>query len=73
MKIEGCYIYYKYGVSLDNMTGLLLIDTESNSFTNLRNPDNTQLLINNFHSFANRVLHLCINGDIREKVSREIG
>ena len=56
LKIEDSRIYYEYGCSLDNMTGILMIDTEEETWNNEKFPDGE-----------------CIKGEIREKVSREIG
>ena len=39
LKVEGHYVVYSYGCRVDNMTGILLIDTDSANWTNKRLPD----------------------------------
>lgn len=73
IKIDGSFIYYAYGTSTEDMSGILMIDTEKKEFLNLKKPETGTFLTNNFLSFANMVLNNCLNGIIKEKVSREIG
>ena len=73
LKIEDSRIYYEYGCSLDNMTGILMIDTEEETWNNEQFPDGIEVETVMFRGFANKVLGECIKGEIREKVSREIG
>ena len=73
LKIEGSRIYYAYGCRLDNMTGILMIDTEEETWNNEKLPDGIEVETVMFRRFANKVLRECIKGEIREKVSREIG
>ena len=55
------------------MTGILLINTEEHSWINATFPEGIRAEDCHFRSFANKVLSQCNNGEIREKVSREIG
>ena len=73
LKIEGPCISYSYGCRLDNMTGILLIDTDNAIWTNKRLPDGIEVETRMFRSFANKVLGQCMRGEISERVSREIG
>ena len=73
LKAEGSHIYYAYGCRLDNMTGIMLIDIEKEAWINKRFPDGIEVETRMFCSFANKVLGQCMRGEIREKVSREIG
>lgn len=73
LKVEGHYVVYSYGCRVDNMTGILLIDTDSANWTNKRLTDGIEGESYMFYSFANKVLRLCMRGEIPEKVSREIG
>ena len=73
LKVEGAQIYYNYGCRLDNMTGVLLIDTEKGTWTNNRLPQGIEIETIMFRSFANKVLRQCKRGEYREKVSRDIG
>ena len=73
LKVEGSHVYYEYGCSLDNMTGILMIDTEKSCWVNNRFPDGIEFETSRFCLFANKVLGQCMRGEIREKVSREIG
>jgi hypothetical protein len=54
------------------MTGILEIDLEKGTYQIKKYPDEP-FLKNNLMSFANRILHDCLEGDIKEKASREIG
>lgn len=69
LKIDNSHIYYAYGYRLNNMTGILLIDTEEETWTNKQLPDGIEVETRMFSSFANKVLGECMGGDIREKVS----
>ena len=71
--IEDSQIYYAYGCRLNNMTGILIIDTEKEIWINKQLPDGIKVETRMFQSFANKVLGQCIRGEIRQKVSREIG
>ena len=39
LKVEKSRIYYGYGCRLNNMTGVLMIDTDERAWTNTRFPD----------------------------------
>ena len=73
LKVEDQCAVYSYGCRVDNMTGILLIDTDSAKWTNKRLPDGIEGESYMFYSFANKVLRQCMRGEILEKVSREIG
>ena len=73
LKIEDSRIYYEYGCGLDNTTGILVIDKEEETWNNEKFPDGIEVETAMFRMFANKVLGECIKGEIREKVSREIG
>ena len=73
LKEEGPCIYYSYGCQLNNMTGILMIDTEEKVWVNKQLPDGIEVETSMFRSFANKVLVQCIRGQIRKKVSHEIG
>lgn len=73
LKVEESQIFYAYGCRLDNMTGILIIDMEKETWINKRMPDGIEIETGMFRSFANKVLGECVMGEIREKVSREIG
>lgn len=73
LKVDGSLIYYSYGCSTKNMTGILMIDTKDQSWTNMRFPDGIEKESRMFRSFANKVLGQCSRGEIHKKVSREIG
>lgn len=73
LKTKGSRIYYEYGCRLDNMTGILMIDTDEEIWNNEKFPDGIEVESVMFRRFANKILGECIKGEIREKVSREIG
>ena len=73
LKAEDHCAVYSYGCRLDNMTGILLIDTDSANWNNKRLPDGIEVETDMFYSFANKVLRQCMKGETPEKVSREIG
>ena len=73
LKVEGPLVYYSYGCSTKNMTGILMIDTNEHSWTNMRFPDGIDKESCKFRSFANKVLGQCNRGEIHKKVSRVIG
>ncbi len=50
-----------------------MIDTEEKTWNNEKLPDGIEVETVMFRRFANKVLGECIKGEIREKVSREIG
>ena len=58
---------------LDNMTGVLLIDTAKGTWTDIRLPHGIEVETRMFRSFANKTLGQCKRGEIRNRVSREIG
>ena len=51
----------------------VIINMEKETWTNERMPDGIEIETRMFRSFANKVLGECVMGEIREKVSREIG
>lgn len=65
-------ITYEFGVDPHRMTGILEIDLEKGTYQIKKYPDEL-FLKHNLMSFANRILHDCLKGDIKEKTSREIG
>ena len=67
-----CLITYEFGADPHRMTGILEIDLEKGTYQIKKYPDEP-FLKNNLMSFANRILHDCLEGDIKEKASREIG
>ena len=73
LKMDGSHIYYSYGCRLDNLTGILMIDTEKKTWTNIKLPDGIEVETRIFHSFAGKVLGQCVRGEVKKKVSREIG
>ena len=73
LKVDGAHVYYAYGCRLDNITGVLIINTEEETRTNKQLPDGIEVENERFRSFANKVLGKCMSGEIPEKVSREIG
>lgn len=73
LKVDGFHIYYAYGCRLNNMTGILLIDTDEGTWTNEQLPDGIEVETRMFRSFADKVLGQCMRGEFHEKVSREIG
>ena len=73
LEIKGNLIYYSYGTDLNDLSGILLIDTNNKSFTNIKKPDGGVFLVHNFESFAGKILTYCLAGNIKERVSREIG
>lgn len=50
-----------------------MIDTKEVNWTNKQLPDGIEIETRMFRSFDNKVLGECLSGEIREKVSREIG
>ena len=66
------WVDYCFGTSLDNMTGLIHIDLDKGSYTIVNYPEGP-MNIRNVESLAKRILNFCIAGDVRMKVSREIG
>ena len=55
------------------MTGVLLIDTAKGTWTDIRLPHGIEVETRMFRSFANKTLGQCKRGEIRNRVSREIG
>ena len=66
------WIEYCFGTSLDDMTGLIHIDLNKGTYTIMQYPDGP-IHMRNVESLAKRILFLCMSGNIRTKVSREIG
>lgn len=66
------WVDYCFGTSLDNMTGLIHIDLEKGSYTIVNYPEGP-MNRRKVESLAIRILNFCMAGDIRLKVSREIG
>ena len=60
LKIDNSHIYYAYGCRLNNMTGILMIDTEEETCANKQLPDGIEVETRMFRSFANKVLGRCI-------------
>ena len=60
LKVEDSKIFYAYGCRLDNMTGILIINMEKETWTNERMPDGIEIETRMFRSFANKVLGRCI-------------
>ena len=69
------WIDYCFGTSLENMTGLIHIDLNKGTYTIMNYPDEPDEPVNmrNVESLAKRILYLCMSGNIKKKVSREIG
>lgn len=66
------WMHYCFGTSLENMTGLIHIDLNKGTYTIMSYPDGS-VHLHNVESLAKRILNLCISGNIKRKVSREIG
>ena len=54
LKEEGSHNYYNYGCRLDNLSGVLLIDTEEGAWTNIRRPQRIEMENRMFRSFAKK-------------------
>ncbi len=73
LRVEGFRIYYSYGTSLDNMTGILMVDISEGTYTNVKMPDGMEKESCRFRSFANKALRQCMSGEIQNKISHEVG
>lgn len=52
LKVERSRIYYNYGCSLNNMTGVLMIEPDESAWTNIRFPDGILIETRMFRSLT---------------------
>lgn len=66
------WIVYRFGTSPQNMTGLLRISIEKGLYEIVKYPSELFLMVN-VEYLAKKILRLCMSGNIKKRVSREVG